>query len=256
MLHVLIIEDEIKAARELRKLLEEMRPGWKVLSILQSVEESVQWLEENPSPDLIFSDIQLADGLCFEIFKSVRISAPVIFCTAFDEYAIRAFETHSIDYLLKPVDLIRLSQSLEKFDALKALFGASSGYEARLESLFAQLKRPYKTSLLVHFKEKIIPLKTEQIAFLYYSNGIVGAITHQNQRHILNYTLDELEHMLDPDLFYRANRQFIIQREAIASAEHYFARKLTVRLHVPAPEPIVVSKAKATDFLRWLENHS
>ncbi|MDJ1495523.1 LytTR family DNA-binding domain-containing protein [Cytophagaceae bacterium DM2B3-1] len=254
MLTILIIEDEIKAARELQKLLEELQPGCHIIAILQSVEEAIHWLKNNSVPDLIFSDIQLADGLCFDIFKTVRLHSPIIFCTAFDEYAIRAFETNSIDYLLKPIDKVKLGKSLDKYDSLKQIYSGNKEYEAKLEALFSQIRKPYKTSLLVHFKEKIIPLKTEEIAFFHYTNGIVHVLTQRNQQHVINYTLDELEAMVDPQVFYRANRQFIINRNAISNAEHYFARKLTVKLHIPTPEPIVISKAKASDFLHWLEH--
>lgn len=172
MSQILIIEDEIKAAKELRRMLEDTYPEAKIMGILSSVEESIEWLNQHPSPDLIFSDIQLADGLSFDIFKAVKIQAPVIFCTAFDEYAIRAFETNGIDYLLKPIDKERLQQGLSKLNTLKNAFKAPN---TPLENLLSVLKPSHKSTLLVYFKDKILPIKAHEIAFFYYENGTLAA---------------------------------------------------------------------------------
>lgn len=248
MIDVLIIEDEVKAARELKKLLEQLRDDMQVTDILQSVEEAVEWFTTHPQPGLIISDIQLADGLSFEFFSKVIVKAPVIFCTAFDEYAIRAFETNGIDYLLKPVERNRLAQSLEKFDTMKSIFSS-----AQLENVFAQIKRPFKTTLLAHFQDKIIPVKTSDVAFIYAINGQITVYAFSGKKYALNGTLEELEASLDATQFYRANRQFLISRDAIVNIEHFFARKLVVKLQPTPPENIVISKAKATDFLKWME---
>ena len=250
MSQILIIEDEIKAAKELRRMLEDTYPEAKIMGILSSVEESIEWLNQHPSPDLIFSDIQLADGLSFDIFKAVKIQAPVIFCTAFDEYAIRAFETNGIDYLLKPIDKERLQQGLSKLNTLKNAFKAPN---TPLENLLSVLKPSHKSTLLVYFKDKILPIKAHEIAFFYYENGTLAAYTHKNLRYQLHYSLDDLENQLDSQMFYRANRQFIVHKEAIISVEQYFARKLVLKLSLTTPETVVVSKAKASHFLRWME---
>lgn len=254
MLKILLIEDEIKAARELHQLIMELRPDALIMNTLQSIEESLDWLRTQEPPQLIFSDIQLADGLSFDIFKHIQLHIPIIFCTAFDEYAIRAFEANGIDYLLKPIERNKLQQSLEKFDNFKKFFTPEVDYDNKLLQLFGQLQNRYKNTLLVHFKDQIIPLKTSDIAYLHSEHGLVSAHTHNNQKYSVDYTLEELENQLDPQFFYRANRQFIIRRDAIQNIQHFFARKLTVKLHYKTPENIIISKAKASDFLRWLEN--
>jgi two-component system, LytTR family, response regulator LytT len=252
-MNVLIIEDEIKTARELKQLAETLRGDIRVLAILQSIKASVEWFNNNPPPDLILSDIQLADGLSFEIFKQAVIKAPVIFCTAFDEYAIHAFEANGIDYLLKPVDENRLLQSLEKYDTLKSLFSTEkTAYEKNLQQVAARLTSPWKNTLLIHFQEKIIPVKTTAISFIHYSNGIVAIYTG-NQKYIYSSTMDELETMLSPESFFRANRQFIINRTNILNVEHYFSRRLLVKLSLPTPEHIIISKVRAPEFLHWME---
>lgn len=249
MISVLIIEDEVKAARELKKLLEQLRDDMQVVDILQSVEEAVEWFSKHPQPGLIISDIQLADGLSFDFFSKIVVKAPVIFCTAFNEYAIRAFETNGIDYLLKPVERNKLVQSLEKFDTMKSIFNNNL-----IEKVFSQIRSPFRTTLLVHFQDKITPVKTTEVAFIYAVNGVLTVYAATGKKYILHNTLDELESNLDPGQFYRANRQFLISRDAIVNIEHFFARKLVVKLQPDTPENVVVSKAKATDFLKWIEN--
>jgi len=254
-MNVLIIEDEIKTARELKNLVEQLRHDITVVDTLPSVKESIQWFMSHNAPDLVFSDIQLADGLSFDIFKNTPVHTPVIFCTAFDEYAIRAFEANGIDYLLKPVDENRLMQALDKYEKLKDVFSTEkSDYEKKLENLLTQFSNNYKTTLLIHFQEKIIPVRTADIAFIHYSNGIAAIYTSNNQKYIMTSTLDELEAMLQPDLFFRANRQFIINRGAIVNIEHYFSRRLVVRLNIPSPENIIISKVRSVEFLQWMEN--
>lgn len=253
-MNVLIIEDEIKTARELKTLVEQLRDNITVVDLLPSVKTSIQWFSQNNAPDLIFSDIQLADGLSFDIFKNIPVHTPVIFCTAFDEYAIRAFEANGIDYLLKPVDENRLMQALDKYEKLKGVFSSGkSDYDKKLESLLTQLSNNYKTTLLIHFQEKIIPVKTADIAFIHYNNGIAAIYTNSTQKYIMTSTLDELETMLQPDLFFRANRQFIINRQAILNIEHYFSRRLVVRLNISTPENIIISKVRSAELLQWIE---
>jgi two-component system, LytTR family, response regulator LytT len=249
---ILLIEDERKAALELKRLIQNVRTDAVILDVLQSIEESIEWLKNNPAPDLIFSDIQLADGLSFDIYNAVKIKSPIIFCTAFDEYAIRAFETNSIDYLLKPVDKSKLEQSIMKYEEFKKIFSSENDeYARKLHDVFAQLKRTHKSTLLVHYQEKIIPIAISTIDFFYYEHGIVFAYVQQH-RYQLSNTLDELELVLDAREFFRANRQFIVQRKAVVNVEHYFARKLFIKLNIKTPDNIIVSKAKATAFIEWL----
>lgn len=257
MISILIIEDEIKTAKALKQSIEDASFEVVVLGIVQSVKGALKWFGENPVPDLIFSDIQLADGLSFEIYKQIEIKSPIIFCTAFDEYAIEAFKTNGIDYLLKPIDENRLNSSLEKFHRMKSLFGKIDSSETdknRLETLLKQFTSNYKKSILVHFQGKTIPLKMMDVAYFQYELGNVYVITFENKKYTINQTLDELETTLNPEDFFRANRQFIINREAIANLENYFSRRMVLKLKVPTSEAIIVSKTKSPLILRWLEN--
>lgn len=255
MIRVLIIEDEIKTAKELKRMVLSLRPDIVVMDILPSVKGSLIWLRENEHPDLIFSDIQLADGLSFDIFENIRVNCPVIFCTAFDEYAIKAFEANGIDYLLKPVDEKKLIQSFNKYEMLKKAFeNELNHYEGQMTNLISQLKTNFKSTFLIHSQGKIIPLKVSLISFIHYENGNVSIYT-ENKRYFYSSTMDELEAQLDPSVFFRANRQFIINSSAVDLAENYFSRKIIVKLVMPTPEPIIVSKLKANDFLKWLASN-
>lgn len=252
---VLIIEDEVKAARELKKMVEAIRSDVEVVHLLPSVKAAVKWLREQPLPDLILADIQLADGLSFEIFKMMTIDVPVIFCTAFDAYAITAFETNSIDYLLKPVEEQQLAAALEKYDRLKRFFTALPGdYDRKMTSLVKQVAGGPLTTLLVYFQDRIIPLKTAEICFIHSSGGTVRAFMPQHPPYGVSGTLEELETQLSPHQFFRANRQFLINRAYIAAAEHFITRRLTVRLTCEVPEEIIISKARVPEFLRWMKS--
>lgn len=250
---VIIIEDELTTANELKAIINNFDAGIEVQAILSSVAVALRWFNENKLPDLIFSDIQLSDGLSFDIFRQLQMSAPVIFCTAYDEYAIKAFNHNGIDYLLKPLDEKMVDESLIKYQRVKAhLVGGS--LLPNLERAMALLEpMSYKQSILVHFRDKIIPLKTADIQYVYAAKGNV--IIHQagNQGYITNYTIDQLEQSLDPKIFYKANRQFIIHRDIIQNIEHYFNRRLIIKTHCVTPEKIIVSRERSQDFLRWLE---
>ncbi|HVU54816.1 MAG TPA: LytTR family DNA-binding domain-containing protein [Puia sp.] len=255
-MRVLIIEDERKAAQELKTLVLGLRPDWYIVGILPSAAEAIDWLNENKAPDLIFSDIQLADALCFHIYETVTVECPIIFCTAFDEYAIRAFETSGIDYLLKPIDRGRLEQSLKKLDGLRATFhpGGESKF-ADIGRLLECIAPARERTILVHHKGKIIPVNHTGIAFFHYENGYVTVKLLDGSVYSVSQGIDEVEQTTDPRLFYRANRQFLVNRYAIRDIERSFARKLVVKLTSHTPEPIVVSKAKSSDFLSWLESN-
>jgi DNA-binding LytR/AlgR family response regulator len=247
-MNVLIIEDEIKTGKELRRLIEGLDDTITVLEVLTSVKSAIAWFESHPPPDLIFSDIQLGDGLSFEVFRQVSLNGPVIFCTAFDEYAIQAFEANSIDYLLKPVDEDKLEQSLEKYKKFKVFFKRMD-----MERLAGQFDSTYKRTILVYLRDQIVPVKTADIAYIHAASGLVSLVTRPNHPYACQYTMDQVEVMLDPRQFYRANRQFIINREAIQNVQHYFNRRLCIVTSCPTPERIIISKVKATEFLQWME---
>jgi DNA-binding LytR/AlgR family response regulator len=254
MITVLIIEDEIKTARELQKNIERTFDDVIVITILATITDSVRWLKENAEPDIIFSDIQLADGLSFEIFKRVAIKSPIIFCTAFDEYAIDAFKTFSIDYLLKPIDEDKLIQSINKYKMLKQTFTETNTSENIQKFLENDAKHQYKKTILIHHQEKIIPVKTETIAYFHYELGNVYLHISEEKKYIINQTLDEIENTVNPQVFFRANRQFIINRTAILTIENYFTRRLLVKLSLPTVEDILISKTKSPLLLKWIQN--
>lgn len=249
---VVIIEDEPRTARELSSILENLDSSITVLTILSSVATAIKWFREEPAPDLIFSDIQLGDGLSFEIFKAVQLNVPIVFCTAFDEYAIHAFESNSIDYLLKPLEEEMVERSILKYNRVKGHY-LPDAYGANLNKVLLQMDGTYKQSLLVHYREKIIPVKVADICYVYANAGMITLHTLSDQDYIVPYTIDQLESMLNPQLFFRANRQFIINRNTIQDIEHYFNRRLFLRLQCDTPVKLIVSRLKVQDFLQWIE---
>ncbi|AYD48579.1 LytR/AlgR family response regulator transcription factor [Arachidicoccus soli] len=250
---VLIIEDEIKAAKELESLLHEIRNDIEVCAFLQSIEDTINWFKTNEEPDLIFSDISLADGVSFDIFKEIAITAPIIFCTAYNEFALQAFENNGFDYLLKPIEKEKLQKSFSKLKQLKAIsLEESDDYKKRLHNLMGQFPVGYKSSLLTYFRGIITPVNTSEISFIYTDNERNFAVA--NAVHFeLRETLDNLMTALNPQEFYRANRQFIIHRKSIDKIETLHTRKLLVSLCDLKIKTVIVSKAKATDFLKWVE---
>lgn len=256
MIRALIIEDEQKVSKDLKVMIEALRPDVTFLATLESVEDAIAWFQEHEAPDVIFSDIQLSDGLSFDIFKAVKIHSPVIFCTAFDEYMLNAFETNGIYYLLKPVAKSKLEVALRKYEELKQSFDRNKDeYVKRVERLLSHVQPGYPTTLLINFRDKITPVKTDDIAFLYYNSGVVTITLFNNSSHSIQETLDELEAKLNPQSFFRANRQFIVHRNSVKDIERYFSRKLTVKLSSKTPEIIVISKIKAQTFLKWVEGN-
>jgi two-component system, LytTR family, response regulator LytT len=249
---ILIIEDEINSAKALERILIGLNDSNIVLATFGSVEDSIAFLSGGNLPDLIFSDIQLSDGMCFEIFREVPLKTPVIFCTAYDEYMLEAFETNAVSYLLKPITEQAVGKAIEKYQQMKLAFEPVSASHS-IEKLGERLKYIYKKTLLVEQGENIIPLPVKDIAYLYLKNTVVEIGTIKNERHFMPSTLDELGRSLDPELFYRANRQFMINRQAIVSVERFFSRKLIAKLVAHTPETVVISKANSSDFLRWLE---
>lgn len=246
----LIIEDEVLAAQSLQKLITEVAPETEIIGVLQSIEESVAWFDENPMPDLVFMDIHLADGSSFAIFERTQITCPVIFTTAYDEYALKAFEVSSIDYLLKPINRNDLTRAMNKFNAL---VGEKLNNNNAIENLLHQigLKKNYKSCFLVPERDKLIPLPTANIAYIYIEDKLVKTIALDGHTYYMSHTLDEIMTQLNPDDFFRANRQFIVSRKAIKDMTIWFGNKLSLNLLVEVPEEIIISKAKVAEFKTW-----
>jgi Response regulator of the LytR/AlgR family len=248
----IIIEDEEPAAQALEMLIRRLYPEIEIEGVMQSVEESVEWLSLNQMPDLMFMDIRLSDDLSFHIFERVKITCPVIFITAYNEYALKAFETNGLDYLLKPIDEKNLTRSIEKY---KNFTGATSGNEKVIRDLIASLKQTavrYKSYLLVSEKDQLIPLAVRDIAYIYIDTKIVRIVTFDGRKQRIEHTMDEIKERLDPHEFYRANRQYIVARAAIKNASIWFGSKLSVNLITPPPERIYISKARVSDFKNWI----
>ena len=247
MMRALIIEDETAAARNLEAVLREVAPGVEILATLESVAESVEWLQSNPQPDLLFMDIHLADGDSFRIFESVEITAPVIFTTAYDRYALEAFKVNSIDYLLKPINTEDVRRALEKLRRLTS--GERLDYGTRVRSLASQRQEEV---FLVHVRDKIIPLQRDRIAYCYTANEKVTACDFDGAVYPMDKTLEALQSLLPDRDFFRANRQFIIARHAVKEIAVWFGSRLTLHLTVETPERIVISKARVPEFKECL----
>ena len=246
----LIIEDEVLAAQALQRLLGEVSPETEILTVLETVEESIEWLRSNDMPELIFMDIHLADGTSFAIFEKIEITSPIIFITAYDEYAIKAFEVNSIGYLLKPINKKDLRRVMEKHKVLA---------EGRnhLQEFMMQMKptsKRYRSCFLMPERDKLVPLLVSNVACFYIDAKTVKIVTFGGKSYFMNVTLDDVMDMLDPELFFRANRQFIVARTAIKDVSIWFGNKLVINLDVNVPDKIIVSKAKVSEFKTWLLN--
>ena len=252
-MNVIIIEDEALAAKRLQSLLYKIRKNVVVQAVLDSVEGSVCWLQDYPGPDLIFLDIQLGDGLSFNIFETVQPASPIIFTTAYDEYAMRAFQLNSIDYLLKPVHEEELERSLQKVETFRELF-TPENIEKQLHQFFQNYPAPekFKTRFLVNKADVLIPITTDHIAYFYAEDKLVFLKTKNNERYILNQTLEQLEKELNPNQFYRINRQYIISIHSIRKIHNYFNYKLKVEMVPETAEDVIVSRAKVSEFKAWL----
>lgn len=254
-MNVLIIEDEIKTAKALARLITAVKPEAKIIASIQSVETAVYYLSSNSAPDLIFMDIQLADGLSFEIFKQVKIVSPVVFCTAYDDYAIEAFKVNGIDYVLKPIAEENIRAAFEKVHGLKNFFQTHQEEAQNIEALINRMEENNgKKSFLVFKNSKYLIIPTETIAFFYIRNETPTITNFDGEEYSITQSLDEVSHLLPVKQFFRLNRQYLINFKAVKEVEHYFARKLLVRLTIAAPDKLLVGKDKVTAFLSWLEN--
>ncbi len=245
----LLIEDETAAARNLEAILREVAPGVEILGTLESVEESIEWFRTHPQPDLLFMDIHLADGDSFRIFQAVEITAPVIFTTAYDQYALEAFKVSSIDYLLKPLNAADVVRALEKLRRLSS--SERSDYGSRVRSLASKQREEV---FLVHVRDKIIPLGRDRIAFCYTANEKVVAYDYDGASYPLDKTLEALQGVLPEGEFFRANRQFIIARRAVKEIVVWFGSRLSLHLAVETPERIIISKARVPEFKAWMRS--
>lgn len=252
-MYFIIIEDEIFNLRMLKGMISSLRPDWECIGEFKSVEETVNWLHNNAHPDLVFMDIQLADGICFSIFEQVQLQKPVIFTTAYDNYAIQAFKVNSIDYLLKPIKDTDLELAITKFENLH---NAPAAFETMdYAEIFKAIKtgeKKYRTRFLIQGSTYYQKLATNDIAYFYSENKITFAVTFTKKEHIVDFTLESLEEEIDPDTFFRANRQIIVNIDAIDKIEDYFNGKLILKLIPPTHDPVTISRLKASAFKQWM----
>ena len=246
-----IIEDEAVASQKLERMLSQVASDIQVIARLQSVEESIEWFSLNAAPDVVFMDIHLADGSAFSIFDKVQISCPVVFTTAYDEYALKAFEVNSIDYLLKPINQKYLERAVLKLRSLTTTKTDNTEMISSVLATFRQTKTAYKSNFLIPHKDKFIPLAIDRIACFYTENKMVKIITYDHQVFNMDSSLEELYTQLDPSQFFRANRQFIVSHKAIKDISVWFGSKVSINLFVTVPEKIIVSKARVAEFKTW-----
>ncbi|TCO09804.1 LytR/AlgR family response regulator transcription factor [Natronoflexus pectinivorans] len=251
---VLIAEDEIPTQRLLKGMIEKIRPDWEIVIATTAVEETVEWLQSHPHPDLMFLDIQLSDGISFEIFDQTEVNSMIIFTTAYDEYAIQAFKVNSIDYLLKPVRPENLKSAIEKFEKLKASQIHTTNITDIKDLAYAltEGKKTFRSRILVPAIDGYTKLKIADVAWFHSSQKVTTAVTFDGTHHIIDLPLEKLEDELNPSYFYRANRQYIINIEIIHKIENWFNGKLIVKTRPETPEKIVVSRERARSFKEWI----
>lgn len=250
----LIIEDEPHARAELKRLLAKVAPQVRIVAELDSVTESCAFLSSGEPFDLVFADIQLSDGLSFDIFNKISISQPVIFTTAYNEFAIKAFELNSIDYLLKPIEEDRLTRAIGKLEKIRESYAVQPLMltAEKLKELLS-VKKEYKSRFVTRIGDQFKYITVEEIACFIADNNTVYAVTRQQHKVIIDYKMEELEHLLDPKLFFRANRGMIIHIGSISKVHRYFNSRLSVEIVPKTEEPVLVSRLKVEDFIKWMD---
>ncbi|WP_223559202.1 LytR/AlgR family response regulator transcription factor [Chryseobacterium lathyri] len=252
-MNIIIIEDEFRAAKSLQNLILDLRPESKIMGVYDSIETSVEALSKEIMPDLIFMDIQLSDGLSFEIFKAIDITCPIIFCTAFDQYMLDAFKSKGIDYILKPFSRDDISEALKKVDELRKFFRKNELPD--IESLLQKISQPDgKTSFLVFKNQKYTTIPTESIAYFYIHNEITHLVTFDKEQFQLSQPLGQVAEQVSGKQFFRINRQYLVSFKAVKEMEHYFQRKILVKLVIETPEKLLINKDKTHSFFSWLED--
>jgi len=258
-MNILIVEDEDLAVKKIQKTLLSVDDKARVVGVTDSIRSTVEWLQQNAAPDLILMDIELADGQSFEIFKLTDIKSPVIFTTSYDEYALKAFKVNSIDYLLKPVQKEELQAALDKYKEMKRSFGSkeSEAEEVRLDSLLKELRsrletKEYRQRFLVKHGQKLVSIEINEIAYFFSDGRLNFFKTVDNRKFVVDYTMDELEDMVDPKQYFRISRSFYVSVGCIDKIEEYFGNRLILTLKPIVDKEALVSREKVTDFKKWM----
>ena len=251
-MNILIIEDEPLAAKRMESLLWAVLPEAIIVGKLESIRAAVRWFENNPQPDLLFMDIQLADGLSFEIFQQTTVTAPVIFTTAYDEYALKAFKVNSVDYLLKPVQADELGVAIEKFKNQTEKTAHPQQMERVIEALLSKQPVEWKTRFFLKHANRFEVVEVADVLYLFAEDKVVFLVAKDGRKYFVEETLDELEEKLNPKDFFRVNRKYLGQISAIERIEPHFNGRLKINLHLRQDNEIYVSREKAEAFKKWL----
>lgn len=256
---ILIVEDEELAVKKLQKTLAGVEPDAEVVGVTDSILSTVNWLEDNPPPDLILMDIELSDGQSFEIFNQTTIKSPVIFTTSYDEYALKAFKVNSIDYLLKPIQKEDLEAAMQKLKQMKAMYKAeeSNKPDISIDSLVKELQqklqpKEYRKRFLVKHAQKLVSIEVDEIAYFFSDGRLNFFKTYDNRKFVVDYTMDELEDMLDPVKYFRISRSFYISVDSVDQIHEYFGNRLMLALKPAVDKESIVSREKVTDFKKWM----
>ena len=254
---VLIVEDEELAVKKLRRTLESVDPSAEVVGVTDSVRSSVSWLQSNPAPDLILMDIELADGQSFEIFEKTDVKSSVIFTTSYDEFALKAFKVNSIDYLLKPIQNEDLQAAIEKYRSMQFMYANKEGSAMNVDSLVKELRqklqpKEYRKRFLVKHAQKLISIEVDDIAYFYSDGRLNFFKTNDNRKFIVDYTMDELEEMLDPSRYFRISRAFYVSIDSVDQIHEYFGNRLLLQVKPAVDKEALVSREKVTDFKKWM----
>ncbi|AEI51968.1 LytR/AlgR family response regulator transcription factor [Runella slithyformis] len=252
-MNIFIIEDEPLAVQKLTKLLFEVAPHVQIEGTADGIESSVEWLQTHPTPDLLLMDIELCDGQSFEIFNQIEVKSPVIFTTSYDEYAIQAFKVNSVDYLLKPIKREDLERALQKYEKLNRPHGQAIDISRLINELQKQNQpKEYRTRFLVKQGQRLLPVETTDIAYFFSEDGLTFFMTRDRIRHLLDYTLEELDTMLDPKQFFRISRQFILEVRSVTQIHNHFNGKLKLDLRPSIDKEVTVSRERVSDFKDWM----
>ncbi|MGZ3839049.1 MAG: LytR/AlgR family response regulator transcription factor [Flavisolibacter sp.] len=256
-MNILIVEDEDLAVKKLKKTLMSVDDTAIVVGEADSIKTTVNWLQSHPSPDLILMDIELADGQSFEIFNHVQVKSPVIFITSYDEFALKAFKVNSVDYLLKPVQKEDLQAALEKYLEIKKLYTNEPAPQVLIEDLVRELQqklqtKEYRKRFLVKHGQKLVSVEVDEIAYFFSDGRLNFFKTSDNRKFVVDYTMDELNDMLDPDKYFRISRSFFISVNSVGQIHDYFGNRLILHLKPETEKEAIVSREKVTDFKNWL----
>ena len=252
-MRVLIIEDETAASENLIAMLQEIDSEIEVLQVLESVQQTVRWLSSHPAPDLIFMDIHLSDGSAFTLFQEMEVTVPIVFTTAYDQYALDAFTVNSVDYLLKPIKTSELTRALDKFKRWTQ--SDVMDYLQRMMKMRPAGSGNYTTSLLVPVKDKLVPVSMDDVACIYSTDRKTQIYLKSGQMMLYSRSLDSIAGGLDPSKFFRANKQYIVARDCVKEIVVWFDSRLLVSMSIELPEPLFVSMNKAAEFKNWMISH-